>query len=32
MWDMFWFFMVPLKLMIAFYIAYRITSYILGLV
>ena len=32
MWDMFWFFMVPLKLMIAFYIAYRITSYVLGLV
>ena len=32
MWEMFWFFMVPLKLMIAFYIAYRITSYVLGLV
>ena len=32
MWEMFWFFMVPLKLMIAFYIAYRVTSFLVGLV
>ena len=32
MWEMFWFFMVPLKLMIAFYIAYRVTSFLVGLI
>jgi hypothetical protein len=30
--EMFWFFMIPLKLMIAFYIAYRVTSFLVGLV
>ena len=30
MWEMFWFFMVPLKIMIAGYIAYRVTMYFLG--
>ena len=29
MWDMFWFFMIPLKLFIAFYIAYVVTSHLL---
>jgi hypothetical protein len=30
--EMFWFFMIPLKLMIAFYIAYRVTSFLVGLI
>ncbi len=30
MWDMFWFFMIPLKLMIAFYLAYKVTSFLMG--
>jgi len=32
MWEMFWFFMIPLKLMLAFYLAYKLTSFIVGLV
>ena len=30
--EMFWFFMIPLKLVIAFYIAYKVTSFVVGLV
>ena len=30
--EMFWFFMIPLKLALAFYIAYKVTSFVVGLV
>jgi hypothetical protein len=30
MWDMFWFFMIPLKLIVACWIAYKVTTYFLG--
>ncbi len=32
MWEMFWFFMIPLKLMIAGWVAYKVTTLVLGLV